>query len=155
MYAYMRHIFFFHFLKSYWSIYDFTMLWHFPLYNKVIPYMCTLPFSFRVFSHINYHRIQGRVLCAIQQVPDGQSFHITQWVYASSKPQFFPPQPDHFGNPKFVFKVCESVSVLQISSFPFIRYYSLFALHCLISLIMIISSPSMLLQIALFHLFYG
>ena len=28
----------------------------------------TYPLSFRFFSHINYHRILGRVPCAIQQV---------------------------------------------------------------------------------------
>ena len=30
----------------------------------------------RHFSHIDYHRILGRVLCDIQQTPVGQSFHI-------------------------------------------------------------------------------
>ena len=40
------------------------------LYNKVIQlYMYTHPFSFRSLSYMYYHRILGRVLSAIQQVP--------------------------------------------------------------------------------------
>ena len=30
--------------------------------------MYTHPFSFRFFSHIDYHKIFGKVLCGIQQV---------------------------------------------------------------------------------------
>ena len=37
----------------------------------------------RHFSHIDYHRILGRVICDIQQTPVGQSFHIPQCAYAS------------------------------------------------------------------------
>ena len=70
--------------------------------------------SFRFFSHANYHRIWGRVPCAIQQVPVGQSFHAPQCAYANPKPPVHPSAPP--GNHKF-FKVCESVSTLQISSF--------------------------------------
>ena len=54
----------------------------------------------------------------IQHVPVGQSFHIPQCAYANHKspvhPSHAPPGP--FDNHKF-FKVCESVSVLQKSSF--------------------------------------
>ena len=71
----------------------------------------THPFFFRFFSHTDYHRMLGRVLCAIQQVFVGQSLHIPQWAYASSNPLIHPsPQPVPFGNHKFVFKVYESVS---------------------------------------------
>ena len=47
--------------------------------------MYTHLFSFRFFSHIDYHRILGSVLCALQQVPGGQSFHIPQCADASPK----------------------------------------------------------------------
>ena len=36
-------------------------------------YIYTYPFSFRLFSHIDYHTILGRVPYAIQQVPVSQS----------------------------------------------------------------------------------
>ena len=96
----------------------FTMLWHFLLYNKVIQlYMYTHPFFCRFFSHIGYHRILGRVPCAVQQVFTGQSFHIPQWASANPKAPVHPsPQPVLFGTLKFVFKICESVSLLHISS---------------------------------------
>ena len=43
------------------------------LYNNVIQiYMFTHPLFFRFFSHIDHHRILGRVPCAIQQVLVGQ-----------------------------------------------------------------------------------
>ena len=44
----------------------------------------------RFFSHIDYHRVLGRVLCAIQQVCIGQSFHISQCAYANPKPPVHP-----------------------------------------------------------------
>ena len=79
--------------------------------------MYTDPFSFRFYSHVDYHRILCRVPCATQQVPIGQSFHLPQCAYTYPKfPVHLPrPPPVPFGNHKFVFKVCESISVLQIS----------------------------------------
>ena len=97
-------------------------------------YIYTYPFSLRFFSHANYRRILGRVLCAIQQVPDDQSFHIFQCAYA------IPKSPVHlshilpvpFGNHTF-FKICESISVLQISSFAsllnFLFFLGLYPWH--------------------------
>ena len=41
------------------------------------------PSLFSVFSHIDYHKILGRVPCAIQQVPTGQSCHMHQCAYAN------------------------------------------------------------------------
>ena len=72
------------------------------------------------------HRLSqnmGTVLYAIEQVPFGQSSHIPQCAYAN--PQlpvhpYSPPVP--FGNYMF-FKVCESVSVLQIDSFVSIFFF--------------------------------
>ena len=47
------------------------------LYNKGIQlYMYIYPLFFRFFPHIDYHRILSRVVCAIEQVSVGQSFHI-------------------------------------------------------------------------------
>ena len=45
---------------------------------------------FRFFSHIDYPRKVGRVLCAVQQVPIGQLFHIPQCAYANPKPSVHP-----------------------------------------------------------------
>ena len=63
----------------------------------------------RFFAHIDHDRILCRILCAIQQVPVGQSFHIPQCAYTNPKPPVHPshrphPRPVPFG--KF-FKVCE------------------------------------------------
>ena len=83
-------------------------------------------FFFKFFSHIDYQRILGRVPCALQQVPVGQSFHIPQRAYASPKPPVHPfPLPVPFGNHKFVFKVYGCVSVLQISSFVYYKFYKI------------------------------
>ena len=57
------------------------------------------PVSFRCFSHTD-HRILGRVLCALQQVPVGRSFHRPQGASAHPKPPVH-PSPQHpipFGN---------------------------------------------------------
>ena len=45
------------------------------------------------FPHIDYHRIQDRVLCAIQQVTTGQLLRIPQCAYANSN------TPIHFSHP--------------------------------------------------------
>ena len=74
-------------------------------------------FFFRFFSLTVYYKILGIVPCAIQQVLVVHLFYIQSCVYII--PQFliypFPPGPFPFGNHKFVFYVCESLSVLQIS----------------------------------------
>uniref|UniRef100_A0A8D0W2N1 EXS domain-containing protein n=1 Tax=Sus scrofa TaxID=9823 RepID=A0A8D0W2N1_PIG len=46
--------------------------------------------TIRLFFHVDYHRILGRVPCAIQQVLVGQSFHIPQCAYANPNPQVHP-----------------------------------------------------------------
>ena len=56
-------------------------------------YIHTYPFSLRFFSHVDYHRIPGRVLCATQQVPIGPLFHTPQCAYANPKPQIHPFHP--------------------------------------------------------------
>ena len=60
---------FFHFLKFYWSTVDLQGCDNFCCTTK---YTCAHPFSFRYFAHIDYHRISGRVFCAMQHVPVGQ-----------------------------------------------------------------------------------
>ena len=61
-------------------------------------YIFTLPFFFGLFFCIYYHRILGRVPCAIQQVPVGQWFHIPQCLCQSQTPIASLPQPVAFGN---------------------------------------------------------
>ena len=58
----------------------------------------------RFFSHLDYHRILGRVLYAIQQVPIGQSFR-TSWCANAS-----PKCPAH-SSPSviFVFKLTRDI----------------------------------------------
>ena len=53
------------------------------IYMYIYIYVCTYthPFFFRFISHMYYYSIQGRVLCTIQQVPVGQSFHVPQCAY--------------------------------------------------------------------------
>ena len=81
-----------------------TLLWSFRLYNKAIQlYMYTYPFSFRFFSHIDYHRILGRVPCVIRRVSIGQSFHIPQCAYANPQPPVHPsPSPVSFSKNNFL-----------------------------------------------------
>ena len=70
-------------LTSSWS----TRLWSCLMCNKGIQlYMDTLPFSFRFFSHRDYHRILVEChIYAIQQVPIGQSCRIPQCACANPK----------------------------------------------------------------------
>ena len=87
---------------------------------------------FRFFFHTDYHRILGRVLCAIQQVPVGHSFHIPQCAHAYPKPPVHPshPSPVPYGNHKFVFKVSFFPSISPLlslfSSLSFIFSFFLF-----------------------------
>ena len=70
-------------------------------------YKYTHPFSFRFFSHIDYHRILGRILCAIQQIPVGQSFNKPQCAHTNPKPPVYlsPPQPVGKGGKKSLLKL--------------------------------------------------
>ena len=76
-----------------------TSLCSFLLYNKVVP------FFIRFFSHIDDHRTLGRVLCALQQVPVGQSFHRPQGAHASPNPH----PPSSLFIPSSLFVVSSSV----------------------------------------------
>ena len=97
--------------------------------------MYTYPLFFRVFSHIGHYRVLSRVPRAIQKVLIvTYIIHSIAYVsipvspYPSPLPAFSP------GNHKFVFYICDSISVLQISSFaPFIaehRIIDAFELWC-------------------------
>ena len=78
----MRFFFFFHLLSVVEAELIYKFARSFLLDNKGIQlYTHTHPFSFRFFSHIGDHRVLGRVLCARQQVPVGQSFHRPQCVH--------------------------------------------------------------------------
>ena len=47
--------------------------------------MYTYPFFCRLFSHMDFHRILGRVPCVVQHVPVDQLFNIPQCAYANPK----------------------------------------------------------------------
>ena len=109
---------FFSFLKFCWNRVGLQCCGNVCCTTKWFSYTDTHIHSSSDSCHTDYHRILGRVLCAIQQVTTGQSFYIPQYAYVSPKPPAHPSlQPVPFGNHKFVFKICESVSVLQIRSF--------------------------------------
>ena len=82
-------IFFLFLVKFYWSIVDLQCCDNFFCTPKWFSY----PFPFRFFSHIDYHRLLDRALCAAQQVPVGQSFHRPQCAYANPKPPVNPSHP--------------------------------------------------------------
>ena len=79
--------------------------------------MYTQPFSFRFFPHRDYHRIWVEFSLLRSRSP-WASHSIDLGVHMLiPHPQSIPPlQAFPFGKHKF-FQVCESVSVLKISSF--------------------------------------
>ena len=85
---------FFCFLKLYWSIVDLQCD-NFCWTTERLTYMCTcihsLSDSFPTLFPTVYDRILGRVPCATQRVPFGQSFHIPHCACANPKPQSLPP----------------------------------------------------------------
>ena len=64
----------FFFFKFYWSGVDLQGCDNFCHTTKWFSYIYIHIHSFGFFFHIDYHRILGRVLCAVQQVPVGQSY---------------------------------------------------------------------------------
>ena len=88
--------------------------------------MYTCPFSLRFFSHIDYHWILGRVLCLYSRSPLANCSYSSVCICQSQtlSPAF---SPICFGYHKF-FKVCQSISVLQISSFAYFfkNYFFIF-----------------------------
>ena len=106
----------------------------------------THPFFFRFFIQIDYHRTLSRVLCLYSRSPlASHSIYLSVPMPTPTTQLIPPPQTVPFGNGKFVFKVCEFVSVLQISSlvsffrFHIERYYMTFVFLCLTSFSMMIS----------------
>ena len=98
----------------YWSRFDLqccdrfccTVKW----FNDTCPHIHSLLHSFPIWV------ITHTVLGAGQHVTVGQSCHIPQCAFAKTKLPVRPfPHLPPLSNCKFVFKVCESVSVLQIS----------------------------------------
>ena len=81
---------------------------------------CTYALFFRFFSHTHHCRVLGRVPCAIQQILIVYLFYIQQHVYVNPNLPLYPSSFYLHHNHKFVFYICDSISVLQISSFvPF------------------------------------
>ena len=101
------------------------MLCQFQVYIEVIQlYIYIHPFHFSFFSHIGYYRKLNRVPCALQWELVGYLFYIQQCVCINPKLLIYPsPSPFLFGNHKFVFYVCKSVSVLQISPLVFFFFF--------------------------------
>ena len=85
--------FFILFFKFNWSAVDLPGCEHFCCMTNWFSYTHTHAFFFRFFSHLDYDRIVGRGLCAVQQVPTGQSSHVPQGAYANPRPQSIPPTP--------------------------------------------------------------
>ena len=98
----------------YWSIVDLQCCVSFRCTAKWISYTYTYIHSFyRLFSRIDHYRVLSRVPCAIQQVLISYLFYIQQCLYVTPNLLIYPsPRPFSFGNHKFVFEDCESVSVL-------------------------------------------
>ena len=116
-----RILFFYLIFILYWSIVDLQYCVSFRYTAKRFSYTYTYIHSFfRYFSHIGYHRIVSRFSCAIQYVLVGY----LSCVYVNPKLlnlSLLPNVPS-FGNHKFVFDNCTSVSVVWISSFvPFFK----------------------------------
>ena len=115
---------FFPFLKVLLKYSLVIIMYEILLYNRMIHlYMYTHPFSFKFFSLC--HKILGRILCATQQVP---IIPVPQCAHAN--PKLLPPvhpslPPVPFGNHKFVFKVCESLSLLS----HLYLFFSFYILH--------------------------
>ena len=98
----------------------FTRLWWFLLHNKVTQLdIYTHPFCFRFFSNIDDHRILGKSSLCYTAGPHWPV--IPYRIVCIYQPQTPSPSPPpactcSFGNHKFL-KACDSISVLQVSSF--------------------------------------
>ena len=94
------------------------MLCQSQVYSKVNQlYIYIYPLFFRFFVHTGHYRVVSRVPCAKQQVLISYLFYIQQCVYLNPNLPIYPSPPLTPGNSKFVFYICNSISVLQISSF--------------------------------------
>ena len=118
------------------------MLCQFLLYckvNQLYTYIC--PLFCRFFFQIGHYRVLNRVLSAIQQVLISYLFYIQQCVQSIPISQFIPPLLPP-GKHKFVFYICNFISILQISylypifQIPHISNVTIFVFVCLTSLSM-------------------
>ena len=82
---------------------------------------CTYTFFFRFFSRLGYYRVLNRVSYAIQQVLIINSHLFHTCVFVDSNFPIYPSPLFHFGSHKFLFSICDSISVLQIS--PFVPFF--------------------------------
>ena len=103
------------------------MLCYFQVYSRVnqlhIYIYHPYSFFFQILFHIGYYRILSSVPCAIQQVFINYLFYIQQCIYVNLSLLIYPSSLFP-GNHEFVFYVCDSTSVLQISSLvPFFKIF--------------------------------
>lgn len=106
-------------------------------------YVCTL---LQTISPIEIHTVQGNVPCAIQYILTNHLFCRELCVHISLNLPISLSTPLPPGNHKFYFHTCDSISVLQISSFvPFFRYHIQAISYdvCLISFFLLCSHPVM------------
>ena len=78
------------------------------------------------FSHIGHHMPSNRVPCAVQQVLISYLFYTQQFVYVNTSLPIHPTPPIPPNNHKFIFYICNSISVLLISSF-----IAFLKIHCI------------------------
>ena len=70
---------------------------------------------FRIFFYMGYKNIWSRFPSATQQALVAYAFYTQQCVYANPKLPIYPSPLLSFGNHKFIFYICGSISVLLIS----------------------------------------
>ena len=139
----------------------FTRLWSFQLYSTDSVLRVHMFILFRFFSHTDYHRILGRGLHAIRQIPVGQSFHVPRWAYANPWPPVHPSPPSPHLSPLVAIRVCfqslcicfwsaHKDGILFLDSCKWCSVMFIFlGLHFVQSSL----GPSVWLQVASFHSF--
>ena len=108
-------ILFFNFKKFYWSIVDLQCCDNSCCTAKWFSYIFTQFILFQILFLYIFHRILGRVFLCFIKVPCWLTTPYTRVHIPVSNPNPFLPPPVRFGNYKFVFRVCNSVSVLHLS----------------------------------------
>ena len=115
-----------YFLKFYWSIVDLQCCDNFCSSTAWFSYTYTHPFFFKFFSHKDYHRILGRVPCAIYILTLLASHSIYHSVHMPI------PNPESIPPPDLSSLVTISLFSKFVSLLLFCRYFiciSFFRLH--------------------------
>ena len=88
----------------------------FKMYSKVIQLrVCVYTifvFLFRLFSILGYYKMPNMIPCAIQQALVAYLLYILSMGLLTLTPNVSSPQPLIFGDHKFVFCICDYISVL-------------------------------------------